>query len=434
MRFAQRILVTTCLSLLACAMNVGAQGIVRPADRLDQPPRKMFAWLPYAFYTNTFEFAVGAGAASFGHGQPQLGLTGAALVSTNASYGIFGKATNFQIRPIDRLFLDATVGFLRYTGLTSYIPGNPDFPDERAGSNDSSAENFIVTPARDGFANLELRYLLPLGAGRDTIVNTFVIEDGILKSGATGGWAWNPTKSGRSFVGLELFYRAQNLQDDTGERPFDASGLAMSLEHDNTDFRLNPSRGSRKIVTVQRDFGWFDSSDDWTTIEGEFAKFINLGAGKRTRQRVLALNLWTIDTPTWNDTASDDGSPAVEGAPPYYQGASLGGLYRMRGFSQYRFHDKAAIYYSAELRFIPKRSPLSRIDHVGEIEFNWWQFVVFAELGRVSPTWSLSELHRDMKWDVGVGIRTLIRRTVLRLDVGLSTEGASLWVMAGQTF
>ena len=115
-------------------------------------------------------------------------------------------------------------------------------------------------------------------------------------------------------------------------------------------------------------------------------------------------------------------------------GASLGGLYRMRGFSHHRFYDKAAIYYSAELRFIPKRSPLSRIDHVGEIEFNWWQFVVFAELGRVSPTWSLSELHRDMKWDVGVGIRTLVRRTVLRLDVGFSTEGASIWVMAGQTF
>jgi len=71
---------------------------------------------------------------------------------------------------------------------------------------------------------------------------------------------------------------------------------------------------------------------------------------------------------------------------------------------------------------------------VGGFEFNWWQFVAFAELGRVSPTWSVSELHRDMKWDVGVGIRTLVRRTVLRLDVGFSAEGASMWVMAGQAF
>jgi len=119
-----------------------------------------------------------------------------------------GKITNLQIRPIDRLFLDTTAGYLRYTELKSYVPGNPEFLDERAGSNGSSQDNLIVTPARDGFAYLDLRYLLPVGTGRDTIVNTFVVEDGLLKSGATGGWSWSPAKSGRSYFGLELFYRA----------------------------------------------------------------------------------------------------------------------------------------------------------------------------------------------------------------------------------
>ena len=80
----------------------------------------------------------------------------------------------------------------------------------------------------------------------------------------------------------------------------------------------------------------------------------------------------------------DNGQPIVEGAPPYFEGARLGGLYRMRGYRHNRFHDKSAIYYSAEYRFIPNRSPLNQLDKLGWFNFNWWQFVAFAEVGRVA--------------------------------------------------
>ena len=88
-----------------------------------------------------------------------------------------------------------TAGYFRYTKLQSYVPGNPDFPDERAGSNDSSYENFVVTPSPDAFAYIDFNYLLPLGSARDMIINEFVIEDGLLKSGATVAGHGTPPKA-----------------------------------------------------------------------------------------------------------------------------------------------------------------------------------------------------------------------------------------------
>lgn len=430
----RHILAAVVLLFFVWAPHAAAQGVIVPSDEVDEPPEKTFAWLPFGFYSEAWEFALGVGAGSIGYGQPQLGLLGAVVGSTNATYGALGRVTNLQIKPIDRLFMDVTAGYFRYTELQSYVPGNPDFPDERAGSNDSSNENFILTPSPDAFAYIDFNYLLPLGGARDIIINEFVIEDGLLKSGATGGWSWNPAKSGRSYVGLEFFSRARTLEEDIGEQEFNTSGISLTLEHENSDFKLNPSRGSHKVLKFRRDFDWFSSSGDWTTVEFEFAKFIYLGAGKRTKQQVLAFDLWTINTPSWENTTGDNGQPIVEGAPPYYEGARLGGLYRMRGYRHHRFHDKSAIYYSAEYRFIPNRSPLNQLDKFGWFNFNWWQFVAFAEVGRVAPDWSLSELHRDMKWDVGIGLRTLVRRIVLRMDVGFSPEGVTLWLMAGQAF
>jgi hypothetical protein len=433
MLISRRILVLTCL-LLTLAAHADAQGIITFADRPEGSEGKPYAWLPFGFYSQAFDLAAGVGAASLGVGQPQLGLAGAVFGSTNSSYGFLGSVTRLQIRPVNRLFLDAKIAYLNYTNLQSYVPGNPDFTDERAGSNESTFENFLQTPGRDGFAYLEFRYLLPIGGARDEPIASFVLEDGLLKSGATGGWSWNPAKSGRTYVGVEAFFRDQVIEDEIGDRIFSTNGLSLSLEHDNTDFRLNPARGSQKILQIRRDFGGFDSSGVWTTVELDWAKYISLGAGKHTRQRVLAFNFWTIDAPSWERSELEHGTPLVSGAPPYFEGSRLGGLYRFRGYRAHRFWDKSAIYYSAEFRFIPKRSPLDRFNNVAGLNLSWWQLVVFAEVGRVAPDWSLSELHEDMKWDAGFGLRTIVRRTRVRFDVGFSPESWQMWFMAGQAF
>lgn len=92
--------------------------------------------------------------------------------------------------------------------------GNPDFPDERAGSNDSDKDNFIEGDGWDNFFRLRFKYLLPIGHGKDTIINTYVVDRGMLKSGATGAKSWNPMTSGRTYFELLPFYRWQEIKGD----------------------------------------------------------------------------------------------------------------------------------------------------------------------------------------------------------------------------
>ena len=405
---------------VSLAIPVSGQDKLKRVEEESRRSVQSFAWIPYTFYTDSFELALGAGAASYGYGQPQLSLVGTAFATTNNSWGVLGHAGNLRLRPLDRLFMDSMAGYIRYENKMSYVPGNPEFPDEPAGSNDSTKENFIETPARSGFGELRLRYLLPIGFARDTIINTFVIEDGLLVAGTTGGWAWNPMTSGRTYIELDFFYEEQELATDAGNQIYNTNGLRFQLEYNNTDFSVNPSHGSRQLVRLARDFGSGNSSGSWTTGEIDLAKYIDLGSGQRFRQRVLALGLWT--------------STAFSGSPPFYKGPRLGGMYRLRGYRQNRFHDQSAIYYSVELRVIPDWALLRYVDHLGPFQFSWWQFVTFAEVGRVSPVYSLSELHRDMKWNVGVGLRTLVKSILLRADLAFSKEGAYLSAMVGHAF
>ena len=60
------------------------------------------------------------------------------------------------------------------------------------------------------------------------------------------------------------------------------------------------------------------------------------------------------------------------------------------------------------------------------IDLSWFQFVGFAELGRVAPEWNFSTLHEDMKWDAGVGLRVWINNILTRIDLGISSEGGGV--------
>jgi hypothetical protein len=100
----------------------------------------------------------------------------------------------------------------------------------------------------------------------------------------------------------------------------------------------------------------------------------------------------------------------VENRPPAFSGATLGGLWRMRAFPAQRFNDKAGIYYAAELRLIPEWNPMEYWPALQQrVGIQWIQLVPFVEVGRVAPDWEFDELHRDMKWDVGCGLRAWAR-------------------------
>jgi hypothetical protein len=388
--------------------------------------------LPYAFWNETFGYAVGYVYAVNGSPQPQAGMVASIMAGTEGSVLGFLMGQNIRpVRSLERLFVDPILSIGYFDNADVFIDGNPDFPDERAGSNDSDPDNFITGRGRDTFARARFKYLLPIGTGREHILPAFKFDAGILVDGANGGDAFNPWRNGRTWVELMPFFRSQNVENDLVDIDQATNGLELGLFYDNRDIGSNPSRGQSVRVRLARDEGWFDSSDSWTSIGAEADQYFSLGESTRWRQRVVALNAWTSYSPTWEERA--DGR--VDNRPPAFSGATVGGLWRLRAVPAQRFNDKAGIYYAAELRLIPDWNPMVHLpalqDRVG---IQWFQVVPFVEVGRVAPDWEFSELHRDMKWNAGLGLRAWARGLVGRIDVAYSDEGFGVQMMVAQPF
>ena len=412
----------------ACSTAV-ADKIVHSQD--EPAKEKKFGTIPFALYTEQLEFAAGIGFGWSGFQHGQAGIYGAALYTTNHSNGIYLRGSQFQIR--DRLFMDASYINALYKDQRIYIRNNPDFPTEAGGTNESSEDNYLAGPGRDGLFDLDFYYLLPLGDGRTNIVRDYTLADGVLTSPPSGGQRWDPRVSGRSYVHLVPFYRLQDYGHEIGVADFRTNGLKLELEYDNRDFPDNPTYGSYQEFRVLRDFGWGDSSDSWTVIDLEFNKYFPLRETPSIRQQVIALGFWTADTPTWEQV--QQGAITVDRhRPPPYMGATLGGIYRLRAYPSDRFNDKAAIYYSAEYRVMPRSNPLGNLSFLRFFEIDWWQIVGFVEVGRVAPDWRIKTLHTDMQRDIGIGLRAMTLRAVVRLDAAFSDESWQIYAMAGHPF
>jgi hypothetical protein len=425
-RFARR---AVALVLLCLAT---ASGRAEEILETSLPPADSRINLPYAFWNETFGFAAGYVYAVNGSPQPQAGMVATIMAGTEGS--VLGFLMGQNIRPLDslpRLFVDPIFSIGYFDNADVFIDGNPDFPDERAGSNDSDPDNFITGRGGDTFGRVRFKYLLPLGTGRERILPAFQFDRGLLVDGANGGDAFNPASSGLTFVELMPFFRSQNVENDLVDIDQATNGLELSLFHDNRDIGSNPSRGESVRLRVARDWGLLDSTNSWTSAGVEVDHYTSLGETPTFRQRVLALNAWTSYSPTW--TVGPDG--LVDNRPPAFSGATLGGLWRMRAFPAQRFNDKAGIYYSAELRLIPEWNPMVHLPALQErVGIEWFQLVPFVEVGRVAPGWRFDELHRDMKWDVGCGVRAWARGLVARVDVAYSDEGFGVQMMVGQPF
>ncbi|UCD56923.1 MAG: BamA/TamA family outer membrane protein, partial [Candidatus Hydrogenedentota bacterium] len=408
------------LAVLLCVCSSGlahAQGgTIDPRD--ETQVEKLL--IPYAFYNDYFEAAGGIAFSILGFPQRQMGLVGTVIAGSNGSVSGYLLGRDIQLPVGERLFLDFNLAVGSFEKLEIYTNGNPDFPDEDAGSNDSDKDNFIEGDGDDYFAEFIFKYLLPIGHAREEVIGTYVLDRGLLASGATGAESWNPLESGRTYIEVKPFYRRQSVDGDFIDEVQETNGFEFAVSHDNTDFPANPSRGSSKRIAITRDRGWHGSSDRWTAVEGEFSKYFSLGPSEKLRQRVIALNMWTVN--------------ALSGEPPSFAGATLGGLFRMRGFPAARFNDQAAIYYAAELRLIPEWNPLAEISFLEFLEIDWIQLVPFVEVGRVARGWNISELHSDMKWDAGFGLRLMAKRLVLRADAAASEEGFGVQMMVGHPF
>jgi hypothetical protein len=417
--------------LLVAGLCRGQNILVEPDGDFEE---KTLA-VPYAFYNDAFGVAAGYVYGKVGYPQKQASILGTVMAGTQGSIMGFIIGRDLRLPWSDRLFLDPIAQIGWFKDARSYTDGNPAFPDERAGSNDSDEDDYVEGDGWDNFFRLRFKYLLPIGHGKDTIINTYVIDRGMLKSGATGGTSWNPLTSGRTYLELLPFYRWQQIDGDYGEDDIKTNGLEFSLYYDNRDFVPNPSMGGSIRLKGARDFGWFDSSDSWAVVQTEFDKYFSLGPSETFRQRVLAFDFWTVYSPSWDSEGIVNGQEDISNRPPAYAGATLGGLWRMRGYPAQRFSDKAAIYYALEYRMIPDWNPFDKWPWLQQyIGVQWIQFAPFVELGRVAPSWNIDELHEDMKWCAGLGVRFWAKGIVARIDVAASDEGGAVAMMVSQPF
>ena len=427
-----------CVVLLWPMLTYGQITVLDPDMSIDD---RRDGWLPYIFATESLGTAIGVGGFSAGNLQPQSSFFAAGFVSSNDSGLLSAALSNVRFGD-SRSFLDTFVLASHFTDQRFYGDYDQDPDEPRAGSNDSDKDDFITGTSDERTLEMTYKYRLPIGGIKDDPIALYRVEGGLLKSGPRGGEDWNPMASGQVTFGTRFFFTDRDLEDFTegpnGEEVIEeqllsrTSGLTFWLEYDNTDFPRNASRGSRQLLVIGRDFGWFDSSNTWTNVQLDLSKYFNLGDSGWFRQQILALNFWTSITPTWTVDPANPNS--ITNRPPPRLGSSLGGFDRLRAYPSDRFHDKAAVYYAAELRLQPQFQPLRELPLIRYFEIDWWQVVPFLEVGRVGPDFDTDLFTRDLKWSAGIGLRLMAFRMPVRLDFASSEEGSSIWAMVQQPF
>ncbi len=409
-----------------------AQSIVTEKGREFEP--RIFH-LPYAFYNQSFGAAAGYVVGITGVHQKQMSILATAIAGTNDALALYVVERDYQVPFLPRLFIDSEFALSTFGELQSYADGKPGYSNERAGSNNSSYNNYIEGPGTDNFARAKFRFLLPIGSGKDDIISKLTLENGLLSEGKFGATSWNPLTSGKTFLEAKPFWRSQSVRSDYTRNYKDTNGVEFSLFRENTDFPKNPSEGSTFRLRYTRDWGLFGSTTGYDVLDVEWSKYFSLGPSKYFRQRVLAFDFWSANVFSWDDYSTRNNGQVVYHRPPPYAGAMLGGIWRMRAYPTSRFNDQAAIYYALEYRVMPEWNPFAKNEWIRKnLDIAWWQWVPFVEVGRVAPHWSIDDLHSKMQWDVGFGIRAMVKGMTVRIDTAVSNENWGVQMMIGHPF
>ena len=390
--------------------------------------------LPFAFSTESTGTAGGVGMIKQGLFQPQTTLIAAVFAGLpedivsdgqekEASFrGVFFYFDDYKLPYTDRTFFSIM-------GLKSYYPNAQYYFD---GSNNSKQSSVFHTSGDSNFVNTEFTYVLPLGDGLNNPLGTYTLEEGFCtdRDGCGGG---TPFITGRTSIGIKTFFQHDTFENSSQPvvPSWDTNGLRLFLTHDNTDYNLNPSRGYHLELQYSKDFGWGDSLQSWDFLEAKYNHYVNLDTFSFTKQNVLAFSMWTGYSFSWeNEEEILSGINAHR--PPVWEGARLGGFFKMRGYDNNRFSDKAAFYATVEYRAVLDYNPL-RDNSLVPVAVDWFQVVAFAEAGRVHDQYNFNLLS-DIKYDVGLSLRALVAQLPMRFDVAYGEEGANIWLMVNQPF
>lgn len=390
--------------------------------------------LPYIFSTNSMGTVIGLGGMRRGFHQDQM-TVGGTFFGGKESHGMAGGVWDYRFPTTERLFISA-IGMIGYYprqrayAWQGFVPPGVTPP----GSNDSSPDQFIEARGSNNWFDIKLEYSLPIGAAKDEGMIAYELSEGILTSEPSGGEYWNPMKGGVTVLTMRQFNRYQSYENDERKVEGTIHAFEFGMLYDNTDFPTNPSRGSSQYIAITHDPAWLDSDDKWSFAEIEASKYFSLGSSKHAHQRIIAINAWTGYSPSWELEFDQNGGSRPIDNPPFMEGAALGGFYRMRGYDQNRFHDKAAIYSTMEYRYTLRHNPIKNVEWLRFLNLDWFQLVAFAEGGRVAPSYTANDLFSDWKSDIGVSLRMLAAGVIVRFDIAHSPESTNMWVMVGHPF
>jgi hypothetical protein len=450
MKKKTRILISTLAASLLASQPLLAGGDVTTLDTntsvtSEEAGSKDLVFVPYIFSTDSTGFAGGVGVIKQGFLQPQT--TAIATVFYGAEQDIitngqpdtanfsggFAAIFDYLIPGTDRLLLSAL-------GMKSYFPKAKYYLYNA--NNKSDEENYAQTSGDADFVYLTLKYVLPMGDGLNNPEGHYRLKNGFAvgREGYGGG---TPFVTGRTSLGITGFYEHNTFENylplngdnhsSRGLEEWDTNGLRFFVDHDNTDYDLNPSRGYQFRLQYSRDFGWGDSLQTWDFLEFKYNQYFDTPTFSWSQQNVVAMSFWTGYSFSWdNDNTHDIYTDLNAHRPPPWEGARLGGMFRMRGYNTDRFNDRAAIYGAMEYRVILDWNPFRKNDFI-PVTVDWLQVVPFVEVGGVSNDYD-SDMFDDIKFDAGIGLRAMVAQTPVRVDIAAGDEGVNFWVMVFQPF
>jgi hypothetical protein len=407
---------------------------------------KDMVFIPYAFSTDSTGFSGGLGVIKQGFLQPQTTaiatlfygaeqdtITNGQPDTANFSGG-FAALFDYLVPGTDRFLISML-------GLKSNFPKARYYLENH--TMDSDEDAYTETSGDTDFVYATFKYVLPMGDGLDNPEGHYKLKNGFAVGRESYGGG-TPFVTGRTSLGITAFYEHNTFDNyiapatgvnrsTDGLQEWNTNGLRFFVNHDNTDYDLNPSRGYQFNLQYSRDFGWGDSFQTWDFLEFKYNHYIDLPTFSFTQQNVLAMSFWTGYSFSWDTDATHDQFGYINShRPPPWEGGRLGGMFRMRGYNTDRFSDRAVIYGSMEYRAILDWNPFRKNEYI-PVAVDWLQIVPFVEVGSVHEQYN-GHLFDDMKFDVGIGLRAMVAQTPIRVDIAAGDEGVNFWVMVFQPF
>lgn len=410
--------------------------------------QKSFAVIPYVFSSDATGLTGGFIGITHGYYQPQMTMFLTTFMGEKQdvvkNYPVNTKVEETQAQGFS-LGIDSyrpsfsKRTFISLLGVYAYYPNQKLYLDgshESVKKLDSDNPIYLTPLQTQGYNNwieVNFKYVLAMGESKDSPLPHIKMEDGLaINREHIGGGV--PFVTGQTVLGTRFFYTRWTTDMLAEEQEYNTNGMRIYLEHDNTDYPDNPSRGYNFMAMLSGDFGVGNSTQSWNALEFKYSHYIELDTFSWSKQNVLAFNTWSAYSPSWKrGQYLHEGGIIESHRTPMWEGARLGGWNRMRAYDSNRFSDKAAFYASAEYRVIPRYNPLKGMTWL-PINIDWFQGVFFLEAGRVAPKYQLDTLLSDMKYDVGFSLRSLAATVPVRLEVATGEEGTNMWVMLKQPF